>query len=137
MKIVIKEQQAEILSFKEFEEEITASHLDYLKSQIYESDFERLQEAIKRNDIIECAAITKSWNINLNNISSGMFRKYLGFYKDKDDSYLLEHHNSTYYPLGHKLKFDSNQVLFILENGNVIPIDLCQRDFLYKKIRKK
>jgi hypothetical protein len=134
MSFIIKEQNVEILNFNEFEKEITTSHLDYLKSQIYESDFERLQEAIKINDIVECAAITKSWNIDLNNVSSGMFRKYLAFHKDKDGSYILEVNNSAYYPLGHKLNFNSSQVLFILENGNVIPIDLWQRDFLIKKI---
>lgn len=129
MEAIIKEQNVEILNFKDFEKEIRNSHLEYLKSQISSSDFERLQKAIKDNDVVECSAIVKSWHIDLNDISSGMFRKHIAFKKNEDGSYFL-------YDNGWNIKFSSNQVLLILENGIVTPVSLYQKDFFIGKYKQ-
>lgn len=126
MKTIIKEQDVEIVNFTEFEKEISAKHLAYLKSQISDGDLERLQRAIKDEDIVECAAITKSWNIDLENVTSGMFRKSVMFTKNSDDSYTLQQHNEWH----DEYIFSRKHVLFILPDGIVTPIYFYHKDSL-------
>lgn len=121
VKFKIKEQNLEILNFAEFEKEIRNSHLDYCKSQITPNEIERLQKVIKEGDIVECSAI--SWHIDLDNISSGMFRRSISFTKNEYGSYNLYGNDGA-------VRFSPNQVLFILENGNAIPVSLYLKDFL-------
>lgn len=124
MQFIIKEQNVEVLSFNDFVKEITNSHLEYLKRQISSSDYERLQTAIKSEDIVECAAITKSWHIDLDNIHSGRFRDgFITFTKMADGSYKIRSNDAD-------INFNDTQVLFILNDKSVIPINLWQRDLL-------
>lgn len=124
MKFIIKQQNVEILSFNDFVKEITNSHLEYLKKRISSSDYERLQKAIKSEDIVECAAIIKSWHIDLDNIHSGRFRDGLmTFTKMADGSYKIRSNDDD-------INFNDTQVLFILDDKSVIPINLWQKDLL-------
>ena len=124
MKFIIKEQEVEIVTFSEFVKEITDSHLNYLKNQVSKTDYERLQKAIKEEDILEISAMAKSWHVDLNNIRSGVFRKGLLFTKNEDGSYIIQYNDAT-------VNFSSNQVLFLLKNPTTaVPISVYQKDFL-------
>ena len=124
MEFIIKKQNVEILSFNDFVKEITNSHLKYIKRQISSNDYKRLQTAIENEDIVECVAITKSWHIDLDNIHSGRFRDGLiTFTKMADGSYKIRTNDAD-------ITFNNTQVLFILEDKSVIPINLWQRDLL-------
>lgn len=129
MDLIIIEQDVELVYFDDFVKEIEQRHYDNCFKEVKNSnDLERLNEALKAMDLKECAAIAKSWHLDLD-VNYGVFRHATRFLKNADGSYRLERSNVV------QFNFSPGEVLLITKDlKNITPIPVCVVDsFISRK----